>query len=995
MAKKTASRPTASRAQKLAGAKPTRGSEPRPVPVAVVGIGASAGGLDAFKSLLESLPADTGMAFVLVQHLDPHRQSMLVDILSRQTEMPVREATDGMQVEPDCVYVIPPDCNLGILHGQLQLLKPSVGDGRRHLPVDFLLRSLADEAGPAAIGVILSGTASDGTLGLEAIKAAGGVTFAQDERSAQYFGMPGSAIASGCTDFVLPPAKIARELARIARQPYLLKSGRGSHQDPLPGSAQQLLKIFTLLRARTGHDFTYYKHATIKRRIRRRMFLHKLDDLSGYLSYLQSEPGELDALFHDILINVTSFFREPETFDALGAVILPRMLQGRSPESPLRIWVPGCSSGEEVYSLAMVILESQGPDASAVPFQIFGTDIDERSIEKARAGAYPERISADVSSARLKIFFTEVSGGYQITKAVRDRCVFALHDVTRDPPFSRLDLVCCRNLLIYLESNLQRRVLQMFHYALNPGGFLVLGSSESIGASSDLFQLEHKEGKVYSSKTTTATPAYDFAVRPYPLESGGLPETRSEVSRSDADLKQEADRVIVALYGPAGVIVDQDLDVLGFRGKTGPYLDPVPGLASLNLLKLIRQDLLVDLRNTFNRVLNGDEPAVKEGLRLKSDGGEQRLNLRVVALNKSAAERFFLILFEDLGTREIDATHREQGGAGGESAAESAADARIRELEQELASTREFMKSVIEDQESTNEELQSASEEIQSANEELQSANEELETSKEELQSTNEELATVNEELENRNSELSAANNDIKNLLASVNLPILMLDRGLRVRQFTPQAKRLLNLIETDVGRPIGNIRPNLDLPELEGLAHEVMDSMTVQSREARAQGNGIYTVHLRPYRTHDRRIDGVVIVFYEHAQFESLRRLAMVVKDANDAILVQDFEGRIQAWNPAAERLYGYSAEEALGLGLAAIVPAADLEAHRSLIERARRGERVPPQRVRRRAKDGRELEVWLTLSLLVDESGAPKSLSSIECPVSAPRPEGPRADV
>ncbi len=945
----------------------------------MVGVGASAGGLEAFKSLLKHLPVNTGMAFILVQHLDPTRPSMLVDILARQTQMTVMEAADGTRVEPNCIYIIPPDNDLGILHGELQLLKATAGDGHKRLPVDFLLRSLADEAGPSAIGVVLSGTASDGTVGLKAIKAAGGITFVQDENSAQYFGMPGSAISSGCADFVLPPAEIARELARIARQPQLLKFGRGSADETLRGGNEHLNKIFTLLRARTGHDFTYYKQATIKRRIRRRMLLHKLENLGDYVDFLRADPKELDALFQDVLINVTSFFREPESFEVLRDTVLPRIFGGRSRETPVRIWVPGCSSGEEAYSLAIVALEHLGGDAK-VPLQIFGTDIDEDAIFKARAGIYPERITSEVSGERLKRFFTEVAGGYRIDKSVRDRCVIAIHDVGRDPPFSRLDLICCRNLLIYLESPLQRRVLQMFHYALNPGGFLMLGGSESIGVSSDLFQLDDKEGRIYSSKTSVI-PAYELTARPFgrnlvPISS----DTR--IAPSDADLKDEADRMIVALYGPGGVIVNEQLDVLGFRGKTGPFLDPAPGLASLNLLKLIRHDLLMDLRNTFTRAVNGELPAVKEGIRIKHDGKEQRLNLRVVALAKDAAAAFYLILFEDLGTHDLR-TSKAGAKTGAQGQADAANGPRLRALEEELENNRSYLKTIIQDQESTNTALQCSNEEIQSSNEELQSTTEELETSKEELQSTNEELATVNEELENRNTQLSETNNDLMNLLASINLAILMLDRDLRIRQFTPQARRLLNLIDGDVGRPIGNIRPNLNLPELERLAHEVMDQMLVKSQEAITPSGGVYTVSMRPYRTHDRRIDGVVIAFYEHAQFESLRRLATIVNDSNDAVVTLNLEGRIETWNPAAERIYGYSAAEAIGKAIELVLPEPEIKPMHELIRQVRGGKRVPPQRVRRRTKDGTELEVWLNLSLLMDETTAPKSLSSIESPI------------
>ncbi|WP_201246316.1 chemotaxis protein CheB [Halochromatium salexigens] len=846
----------------------------------VVGIGASAGGLEAFKALLQALPEDTGMAFLLVQHLAPTRESLLSEIMARETNLPVREAEDGAWIAPNHIYVAPPDHSLAVRAGRLQLTQGSsrehAGSEHGELPIDFMLRSLAEEAGPAAVGVVLSGTASDGTLGLKAIKAAGGMTFAQDEDSAQYFGMPGNAIASGAVDFVLPPAEIARELGRIARHPYLLDRGGRTEGEEDPGaSTDQMTQVFRLLRARTGHDFSYYKHATIKRRLKRRMLLSKLDRFRDYLEYLRSEPNEVDALFHDITINVTGFFREQKTFDALRDSVLPTLLKRRSANETLRIWVPGCSTGEEPYSLAMVLLEALGSQPS-IPVQIFGTDIDEQAIERARSGIYPSRISGEISQGRLNRFFHEVSAGWQINKSVRGLCVFAPHNVASDPPFSRLDLICCRNLMIYLGSTLQRRVLQIFHYALKPGGFLLLGASEGIGSSSDLFRLEDKEAKSYAKQSTSSTPTYELAParRETDREPQGDPHEPS--GRSESEIRKEADRAVLTLFSPPGVIVTRDLTVMSFRGKTGRYLEPLPGTASLDLVKLIRQEILVDLRNLFKRALKSDEPVLKTGIELKVDGPRSELSLRVIPLAKDAPERFYLILFEEhpvhgveSGSAPASASHGAQEDKERDSKErDSDADqARIAKLEKELEETREYMQSIIEDQESTNEELQSANEEVQSTNEELQSTNEELETAKEELQSTNEELATVNDELEHRNAELTSTNNDLRNLLSSVNLPILMLDRDLRVRQFTPRAKRLFNLIEGDVGRPIGNLRPNIDLPRLERLAHEVMESMAVKRFETESENGKTQDVTLRPYRTHDQRIDGVVITLFDRDQ--------------------------------------------------------------------------------------------------------------------------------
>ena len=825
----------------------------------IVGIGASAGGLEACNEFLAHLSSDTGMAFVLVQHLDPRHKSMLTDLLSRTTSMSIHEVSNGMRVEPDHVYIITPNSELDILHGVLHLM-PRKEFGGPPLPIDHFFQSLAQDQDSMAIGIVLSGGASDGTIGLKAIKAAGGITFAQDEASAKYSSMPHSAIAAGCVDFVMSPKHIAKELMRIARQPHVLRAIATPDTELPDESGDELNKIFMLLRNRTGNDFTYYKHSTIRRRIHRRMVLHKIDRLQDYLRRLHEHAAELDELFQDILINVTGFFRDPEVFDALQNDVFPRLMQNREPENPIRIWVPGCSTGEEAYSVAMALLEYLGDKANLTPIQIFATDIDETAIAKARAGIYPEGITADVSTTRLQRFFGKAAAGYQIGKSVRDLCVFAVQNVAKDPPFSHLDMVCCRNLLIYLSNVLQKKVLQIFHYALKPGGCLLLGSSESISSSPELFSLLDKKNKFYVKKSAMTLRQYEFtsvtpdvAVHP---NQGAKPI----VTSSTSDLRDRVERILLDEYAPPAVIVNRDMEILQFRGHTGPYIEPVSGSASLNLMKMARADLIMELRTALRQSIKEDGRVVRENVHIGIGREERRINLHVIPIKGLLTdERSYMILFEDAAPRQLMV--REPSPAEPDKMTDDK-DLRIHELEQELIATREYLHTIIEDQETTNEELLSANEEIQSTNEELQSTNEELETAKEELQSTNEELITANDELMARNIELSDLNNDLTTLLESVQLPIVMLSADMKIRHYTPLATKLFNLIGTDVGRPIGDIKCSVEIPDLEQRARKVMDSATADILEVRDKAGDKYELRIRPYCTNEPRTTGVVLVF-------------------------------------------------------------------------------------------------------------------------------------
>ncbi len=891
----------------------------------IIGIGASAGGYEAFVQLLQSLPADTGMAFVLLMHLEPEHKSMLAKLLSNVTPMHVSEARNGVPVEPDHVYVIPPKADIAIRAGVLQIVGRRQSGGR-HVPIDYFLTSLAEERRGLAIGVILSGTGSDGTQGLKAIKAEGGITFAQDEESAKHYGMPNSAIAAGCVDFILSPARIGEELNRLARHPYI-----GVPHSEAPGSPSLAPlvetdsgKILHLLRSVTGVDFTDYKSGTIRRRTARRMALLRIENLSKYLRRLQSDRAELDALFQDILIHVTGFFREPEAFKILQTKIFPKILAGKANGEAIRIWVPGCSTGEEVYSLVIAFLEFLGERASSTPIQAFGTDVSELAIEKARSGAYPESSLRDVSPARLRRFFIRSDGGYRVNKSVREMCIFARQDLTKDPPFSRIDLVSCRNVLIYMGAPLQKRVVAGFHYALRDGGYLLLGKSETLTYYPELFTPAERKARVFSKKQGAGRPAPDFTPMAFERPHLALPAPEEPAF----DAQKEADRLVWQRYSHAGLVLNDDLEILHFRGDTSPFVAPAAGKASLNALRMVNDDLKMELRSAIHRARRSNANVRSTGLRIRHNGSAREIDLEVEPIIRPGGkDRYFLVLFSD---------SRVKAPLPPETASESrrrrsAENRELIQLRRELEASREYVQSIVEQQEASNEELKSANEEILSSNEELQSTNEELETAKEELQSTNEELVTLNETLQNRNAELGKLSDDLYNVLDGADIPILIVGEDGRIRRFTPSAGSLLNLLPGDVGRPISNIRPNIECPDLHELIEEVSRTFTEQQHEVLDKDGRWYSMRIRPYRTAENKIDGVLIVLVEidklkrsnQALAESEAMVRALVENLLRAILVIDQTGKIVMVNAALEKMFGYHRDEMLGQTLEILLPA------------------------------------------------------------------------
>ena len=828
------------------------------------------------------------MAFVVIQHLDPKHESHLTELLSKASKMPVTEVKGDTRAEANHVYVIPSQCNLGISSGVLHT--PPRSNGGRNMPIDSFLIALAGDRGSKALGVVLSGTASDGTLGLQAIKSEGGITFAQEVRSAKFDGMPKSAIAAGFVDFVLPPAGIARQLVIMARHAYV------TPEPPTTSDPEvELDKIFRLLRSATGVDFTHYKPSTIKRRIKRRMALRGFESLQDYIADLERNRQEATALSQDFFITVTEFFRDPAVFKELRKKVFPALVDKRG-EDPIRIWVPGCASGEEAYSIAMSLTEFLDDAAGPVPFQIFATDISETAIEKARAGVYSQAALARVSPKRLARFFTRSERGYQIVKSIRDVCVFARHDLAHDPPFSKLDLISCCNVLIYLGPVLQRKVLSILHYALKPAGFLVLGPSESIGTLSDLFHQVEKKQKIYRSLAVAGAPSPE-------LGGGGQANIHEPVTkdmRAGPDLEKEADRLALAEYAPAGVVIDDALNIVQVRGRTGPYLELPPGELSPNLLKMVREGLMAGLNKAIETAKRSNAIAKEGALRIDSAGHVIEVKIKAIPFRRSPAstKRHFLILFEDAAVKPTGAKVKTPKHDGREAS----------RLQAELAATKKYLQSIIDDRESALERLQFASEKAQAVNEEL-------ETAQEELESANEELNTLNEELKTSNTELSQVNRDLTNLLESINIPLVMVGKDLRIRRFTRAIEPMLNLIASDAGRLITDLRPHTELPDLRQLLLNAMEGGNRKPRDIRDAHGRWYSLRILPSVGLDRKIDGAVVMLIDiDAAKRGLDLAEAIVETVREPLVILNHNLGVVSANKAFYETFQATPEETVG---------------------------------------------------------------------------------
>ena len=823
----------------------------------IVGIGASAGGLDAFEKFFSQMPPDSGLAYVIVSHLDPTHKSLMADLINNYTAMAVYQIEDQTAVEPNCVYIIPPNKDLSIFHGVLQLMEPAQPRGQR-LPIDIFFRSLAEDQEENAVGIILSGTGTDGTLGVKAIKEHGGMVMAQEAQSSRYDGMPRSAIATGIIDYVEPVEQLPVRLLEYTRRPASARQIPRQPDSPVAES-DQLSKIFLLLRSQTGHDFALYKRNTILRRIERRMHVHQVDEVADYVRFLQQSPTEIEALFRDLLISVTRFFRDPEACDALKHQVIPQMCSGRQDADEIRIWVPGCATGEEAYTLAILLAEYIGETRRNYKIQMFATDIDTHALDVARLGVYPQSIVADLTPERLRRFFVKQENTYQVNKTIRDMVVFAAHNVIKDPPFSHIDLISCRNVLIYFEQSLQKKVLPLFHYALEPNGFLMLGMSETIGELQQLFEPVDKKLKIfrrhagYHSQMALSFPTApeDRATSPRPP----MPAVSQPLESDSSAMAKFAEKTLFQQYVPPSLIVDEYYNIVHIYGRVRPFLDMPSGKPTHHLLELARDGLRMELRTCIHMALREGQTVRRDGVKIAAEQGLQTVNITVQPLHYSGRQnRLVIVTFQDVEYEAMAPEAMEITSVEGNPI--------VSLLEQELKLTKERLQVTVDEYETSSQDLKSSNEELLSINEELQSTTEELETSKEEMQSINEELMTVNAELQNKVEELTQVNSDLDNLLMSTDIATIFLDINFCVRRFTPTISGLFKLIQTDIGRPLTDITHNLRHVDLNAEVEAVLNTLTPREKQVETLSGAFYLMRVLPYRAANNRIDGVVLTF-------------------------------------------------------------------------------------------------------------------------------------
>ncbi len=949
----------------------------------VVGIGASAGGIDALKGFFSKMPADIGMAFVVVQHLDPSYDSSLPAIIAGYTSLPVHLAEDGMEVSQNQVYVIPPNATLTIKGGQLHLASPASPAARR-VSVNTFLASLAEDQGENAVGIILSGFGSDGALGIAAVKEHGGLTLSQAEFDHHAKrGMPLSAASGGFVDHVMAVEDMPKALLDYRHHRAICDSHKGPDgiRKDLPS---QLATICAVLQSKLGRDFSDYKTGTLMRRIQRRMHVLRTDEVQDYIEQLRKQPQEAEMLFRELLISVTRFFRDRGAFEALEAKVILELLADPRATDPIRVWVVGCATGEEAYSVAILLKEALLRSECRRTVQIFATDVDDRAITVARAGLYLGSIASDMSAERLERNFDREDGSYRVAKDIREMCLFSVHDLVKDPAFSRIDLVCCRNLLIYFEPRLQQRVIATFHYALRPGRHLFLGSSEGVASQAHLFAPLDKRHRLYTRRDTAASiPAFLPLRSPSSLPPPVLP--RPAVRLAANDLDRRAARA-VARYAPAFLVVDRQYDILRFSGQTAKFLQPATGIASLNLFALLHADLRTTARAALREAAATGERTIYESLRIEVDNSVEGLNLVVEPLAAAGEDGLFVIVFQE--TEPASVAPLATAAPGSKEDGDAAAQAR----DQDLLSTRERLRGVSEELEAANEELQSSNEEYLSVNEELQSANEELETSKEELQSLNEELQTINAELNNRNDSLVRSNSDLANLFDSTAIATLFLDRNMRIRRFTPRLLDIFSVREGDEGRPISDIVTSLTRDGLRQDVQKVLQTLVPREREVAVVADGAsYLMQVRPYRDLNNVIDGVVITFVdisERKKHEQARsRLAAIVESSQDAIIAHSLDGKVTSWNDGARRLFGASASEAVGQPMPALVRDALPGDWQTMLGKLQSGEQLPSFECAGIAMNGSPVEVSVTVSPVLEGDGRLAGVSLVARDISARR--------
>lgn len=950
----------------------------------IVGIGASADGLEAFEDFFAHMGSETGMAFVMVAHQRPGHTSALPKLIGKCTRMEVLTIKDGMPVRQNCVYLIPPGVNLSIFNQSLHLAEAR---GRRssHLPIDFFFRSLADEQRDKAIGIILSGTGTDGTLGLRAIKGESGMVMVQEPKSARFPGMPQSAIDTGLADYILPSSKMPAKLLKYVRGPFLSAATAAIKRHAALKSSMQ--RIFIQLRQRTGHDFSCYKNSTVRRRIERRMNVHHIQNPMSYVRYMQENPRESELLFKELLIGVTRFFRDPESYEFLTETVFPKLLAAKPEGYKLRAWVAGCASGEEAYSLAIALRECMDRAGRHLECQIFATDLDSQSIDFARAGVYPEGIAVDIDPQRLKKYFLKEENSYHVRKDIREMVIFARQNLIKDPPFTKLDLVSCRNVLIYLEPDTQKKVMDVFHYALRPEGVLFLGSSETIGNQSPLRPASKRHRVFLWEKSADTFTGRAHAVAPesahdLPEAKGGKTESPGLKAPPSGPGLDPAGMALVEHFVPPSLIVNDRGDIIYIHGRVSPFIEMPPGRPNHNALLMAKEGLKAGLASALRLCKKKDEPVKISDIPVRQNGGILLTDLTVQKITVPLEFKgLLLVSFQASKTRTTSL--RKQDEAKSKKKRDE-----VETLKAELQYTRETLQSTIKELETTNEDLKSTNEELQSTNEELQSSNEEIETSKEELQSLNEELQTTNMELQTKIDELTCVHDDMKNLLNSTEIPTLFLDNDLNIKRFTGAAKKVFNLIASDVGRPLRDLTSNLVYPDLLADCQEVLRSLVFKAMEVQAVNKGWYVMRIMPYRTSNNVIDGLVLVFSDITALqeakkkiaEECQRLAAIVEVSNDAVTMQDFSGNIHIWNKAARSIYGYSEEEALKMNISKIIPDECRNEMESFRNTLRQGSLVPSFTTKRLAQDGRLLRIALTATLLRDENEDPAYIITTE---------------
>ena len=944
----------------------------------IIGMGASAGGLEAFESFFRAMPNDAGMAFVLISHLDPTHIRILPELIQKRTQMKVLLIEDGVQIKPNTIYAIPPNKDVAILNGALHLMDLPHPRGF-NLPIDNFFKSLAQDQGANAVCVILSGTGSDGTLGLKQIKGELGMVMVQEAASAKYDGMPRSAIATGLADYVLPVEKMPEALIKYTGHAIFDSKGRVSADEDKFQKALQ--KIFILLRSRTRQDFSLYKKNTIIRRIERRMHVHQIDNVQDYVTYLSKSEHEVHVLFKDLLIGVTGFFRDPEAFDALQETFFSELFTNRPEDTHFRIWVAGCSTGEEAYSLAILLQECMEKRNRHFTVQIFATDLDEDAINVARSGLYPVSIASDVDPERIQRFFTREDSHFRVKKSIREMLVFAPQNLIMDPPFTKLDMLSCRNLLIYLGPELQKKLIPMFYYSLRAHGILFLGSAESLGQDTHLFEISNRKWKIFKRlpEKTSTRPTLNFpfsSPMDTPMEMK-IPEAVKRAEEINSFMLVET--ILQQSDTPPCVIIDEKLNIVYVHGRTGKYLEPAAGRTSNNILEMARPGLKVMLASAIRKAATLKHEVTHNGIDIEDNGGFIRINMTVRPVMEYGAVRGMLMV----------AFHDEEKAKISRSPRAPKKNQPMRLLEQELQYTRESLQTTIEELETANEELKSANEELQSTNEELQSTNEELETSKEELQSLNEESATVNAELQSRIDELSDANDDMKNLLNSTRIGTIFLTMDLNVRRFTDMATRLIPLALTDIGRPISHFATELKQFQLADHAGQVLKDLITQEFEVESRDGNFFRTRIMPYRTMQNVIDGVVVTFEDITEFKKFRLTSQrlsVMMNSREAILIQDKDGTITFWNKGAEKLYGYTETEALKMNTRHLVPEKKMNAFLLFMKTAFSGTLFDMLETERLTKDNRTIIVRIMAAGLRDEKDSINGIVTIEREVTKP---------